>query len=213
MSRSPRRTSRARGMATHVSVRVLAGDCVKASVSTHSTGYCVLLLVPRWGPASGKFPAGEPRSVPMRDIGSAHFGAPFGESGCLTVSVVEPATPPRLLERGLRGCAGRNSAVVTLRTFSCLRCGTRIREHSKVIQQMSSHKRQRIPGEVMISDSKDRVSREALLRSEPVPAPWAAKFAWSQDWWWNQENGNIAGPHWAPSRDDVERMLGDVQGL
>ena len=78
---------------------------------------------------------------------------------------------------------------------------------------MSSHKRQRIPGEVMISDSKDRVSREALLRSEPVPAPWAAKFAWNRDWWWNQENGNIAGPRWAPSRDDVERILGDVQGL
>ena len=73
---------------------------------------------------------------------------------------------------------------------------------------MSSYERQRIPGEVMISDSKDRVSREALLRSEPVPAPWAAKFAWSRDWWWNQENGNIAGPHWRPSRDDVERMLG-----
>ena len=70
-----------------------------------------------------------------------------------------------------------------------------------------------IPGEVMISDSKDRVSREALLRSEPVPVPWAATFAWSRDWWWNQENGNIAGPHWRPSRDDVERMLGDVQGL
>ena len=70
--------------------------------------------------------------------------------------------------------------------------------------------RQRIPGEVMISDSKDRVSREALLRSEPVPAPWAAKFAWSRDWWWNQENGNIAGPHWRPSRDDVERMLGGM---
>ena len=39
------------------------------------------------------------RSVPMRDIGSAHFGAPFGESECLTVSGLEPATPPRLLER------------------------------------------------------------------------------------------------------------------
>jgi hypothetical protein len=78
---------------------------------------------------------------------------------------------------------------------------------------MSSHKRQRIPGEVVISDSKDRVSREALMRSEPVPAPWAAKFAWSRDWWWNQENGNTAGPHWAPSRDDVERMLNDeVEG-
>ena len=94
-----------------------------------------------------------------------------------------------------------------LRTFSRLRCVTGIREHPKVIRQMSSHKRQRIPGEVMISNSKDRVSREALLRSEPVPAPWAAKFAWSRDWWWNQENGNTAGPHWRPSRDDVEKML------
>ena len=72
-------------------------------------------------------------------------------------------------------CAGRNSAVVTLRTFSRLRCLTGIREHPKVVPKMSSYERQRIPGEVMISDSKDRVSREALLRSEPVPAPWAAK--------------------------------------
>jgi hypothetical protein len=107
-------------------------------------------------------------------------------------------------------CAGRNSAVVTLSTFSRLRCLTSISEHPKVVPKMSSYERQRIPGEVMISDSKDRVSREALLRSEPVPAPWAAKFAWSRDWWWNQENGNIAGPHWRPSRDDVERMLGGM---
>jgi hypothetical protein len=121
---------------------------------------------------------------------------------------VVPNVPEWFPIFGLPGCAGRNSAVVTLRTFSRLRCVTGIREHPKVVRKMSSPKRQRIPGEVMISDSKDRVSQEALLRSEPVPAPWAAKFAWSRDWWWNQENGNIAGPHWAPSRGDVERMLG-----
>ena len=97
---------------------------------------------------------------------------------------------------------GVTSTVVTLRTFSRLRCVTRIREHPKVVRKMSSYKRQRTPGEAMISDSKDRVSREALLRSEPVRAPGAAKFAWSRDWWWNQENGNIAG-----HRDDVETML------
>ena len=45
-----------------------------------------------------------------------------------------------------RGRHGRNSAVVTLRTFSRLRCVTGIREHSKVVRKMSSHKRQRIPG-------------------------------------------------------------------
>jgi len=56
------------------------------------------------------------------------------------VSVVELAALARLQERGLSGCAGRNSAAVSLRTFSALRCVTGIREHPRVVRQVSSHK-------------------------------------------------------------------------
>jgi len=39
----------------------------------------------------------------------------------------EPVAFLRLHERGLSGCAGRNSAAVSLRTFSRLSCGTKAR--------------------------------------------------------------------------------------
>ena len=55
-------------------------------------------------------------------------------------TTVVPNVPEWFPIFGLPGCAGRNSAVVTLRTFSRFRCVTGIREHPKVVRQVCSHK-------------------------------------------------------------------------
>jgi len=58
-----------------------------------------------------------------------------------------------------------------------------------------------------VTDNKDQVSLDALLRSQPVPNTFAATFAWGRDWWANQENGLCEDMDPAPEWDDVERTL------
>jgi hypothetical protein len=57
----------------------------------------------------------------------------------------------------------------------------------------------------MTPDSKDQASREDYDRTHPVPRAFAVTFGWDRHYWDSQEDGRRSGPHWRPSREDVEQ--------
>jgi hypothetical protein len=60
----------------------------------------------------------------------------------------------------------------------------------------------------MTTGDRDQASREDYDRTYPVPGSIAVTFGIDQWYWSNQEDGQRTGPHWMPTLDDVERVLG-----